>query len=889
MALLRRALTGMRALFQQKRLEQELDDELRGYLESGIERMMADGMTREAAARAARLEMGSVAAVKDGVRDVGWERSIDALWRDVRYAIRSLRASPGFTAVVLIVLAVGIGGSTAVFSVVDAVVLRGLPFDESDRLVSVTQRDLSTGQPTGPQPPQNYLDWRTAHHVFDGLAAGAFGGGYRLRGDGAVRDIRTRRVTHELFAVLRVRPDLGHTFSAEQEVEGRNHVAVISHEFWRQQFGGDPKIVGQTLALDNGVYEILGVMPAGFTYPIGLPESPQMWVPLVIPANERVRGQNRSAYLQLVGRLKAGVSVAQAEADMDHITAALVAQWPAWFKDRSGVSVRALHDTLVGRVRAWMLLVLGAVVFVLLLACVNVANLLLARAMGRTRELGIRAALGASRWQVARGLLVEGLVLSLTGAALGLFVAWSGAELLRSAMPANVPRLTDIGIDLRVLAVSTGVALATGLFVGFIPAIQFSWTAAAVTLRDGGRSLTAGVAQQRMRTVLVIGEVALAGVLLVGSGLFVSSFARVMTIDLGIDHEHVLTMSVSLGAAPRLTSMTESERKALADRNRQSLEDVLASVRLVPGVERAAILSGAMPLMGGSASTSLQVSADREPDSVEFKLVTPEYHAALGIPLRHGRLFTLDDRQDSAPVVIIDEAAAARYFDGRPALGQTVRIKGDRTIVGIVGNVRQTGPEGSALPEAYVPLPQATSPVISGDLILHTAGTSVTMSAIRRAVLNVLPNAVLAQSRTMEQFLADAVAQRRFNMLLFALFGLLGLVIAMVGIYGVLAYVVQKRTPEFGVRIALGAAPRRILAMVLARATVLIAVGLVAGLSSALALSHLVATFLFNVKPGDSIVYGTVAFVLTLAGLVAALVPALRAARVDPVTAIRAQ
>ena len=811
---------------------------------------------------------------------------------DLRHAVRALRAAPGFTAVALVILTLGIGMSTAIFSVVDAVVFRGLPFDEADRLVSVTQRATSTGLPTGSQAPQNFLDWRARQQVLEGIAAVTGGSGYVLRTSGQGREIQTRRVTHELFPLLRVAPVLGRTFSADEEVNGRDRVAVLSYTFWQRELGGRADVIGQTLPLDNGTYQVIGVMPPSFTYPLGLAEPSEMWVPFVVPASERVRSTNRSFYLQLVGRLKPGVSIEQAEAALALATAPIAEQYPDWFRDRT-TTVIPLHEALVGRMRPWMLLLAGAVGCVLLLVCVNVANLMLARAAAREREAGIRAALGASRWRIARARLLESLLLSATGAALGMLVAWVGVDLLRAAMPGNVPRLAQMAIDWRVLAASAAAAIVTGLLCGVLPAFQGSRPHLAQALKEGGRSATAGVVKQRIRAALVMGEVALAVVLLVGAGLFMSSFARVMAIDVGLDPGRILTLGVPVGSLQRLSDLSETDRQALAARNRQLLFAVLERVQSVPGVEHAAILNGAMPLTPSSNTTSVRIpGSDREftdRASAEIKRITPDYHAAVGVPLVAGRTFTPADREGTLPVVILNETAAALYFEGKRAVGQVLHIQNaDRAVVGVVGGVRQNGPETPMRPEAYVPLGQAT--VFNGELVVRTSlAPSAVLPGIRQVITDVIPTAVFPAARTMAGLLDALVAQRRFNMLVFSLFGILGLVIAVAGVFGVLASVVDQRTAEFGVRMALGAQRASILAMVVRRAGVLILIGMTAGLAAAFLLSRLVATFLFEVQPRDPGIYAAVAVLLAGTGIVAALVPAWRASRVDPIIALRTQ
>jgi putative ABC transport system permease protein len=810
---------------------------------------------------------------------------------DLKTAIRGLRAAPGFTAVALIVLMLGIGASTAIFSVVDAVILRGLPFDEYDRLVSVTEKDTKTGRPSGSNAPQNYNDWRAGQQVFSGLFAMGGGGGYILRGGAEPRDIRTRRVTHEFFDVLRVQPAIGRGFTKAHETEGSKYVAVLSHGLWQSQFAGDPAIVGKTIKLDNGTFEVLGVMPAGFAYPVGVTQFSEMWVPFVTPADEVVRGNSRSYYLSITGRLKDGVSMDQARAQMEQVTAGMAKQFPDWFTDRS-VLLRPLHEALVGNVRQWMLMLLGAVAFVLLIACVNVANLMLARAMSRSREMTVRGALGASRWQLARSLFVESLVLSVAGAVLGVFVAWAGVELMRAWMPANVPRIADIGIDLRVLAVTAATAIATGVFFGLLPALQFSRPNLSSALREGGRSSTAGVRRQWLRSALVVSEVALAVVLLVGCGLFIASFSRLMSVDVGVNYDSVLTVSVPSGELRSISLMTEAERTALSTRYAAKLEDVLGRVKALPGVTVASLHSGGMPLSGSSSRTSVRIPGGKDfsgpGNGVEIRRVSADYYRAMGIPLVAGRVFNDGDRAEAPPVVILNALAAKKYFEGADPLGKSIDVNGVKTIVGIVGDIRAGGPETDARPEAAVPIAQAKP--FNAELVIRTSGEPhKILPDLRNVIHAVSPDAVIPQATSMEEYFGRLIAQRRFNMLMLSLFGGLGLVIAAVGIYGVMAYIVAQRTSEFGVRMALGAPRAGILMLVLRRAAIYMAVGLVAGLGAAVLLSKTVTTFLFRVEPRDPVVYSVVAATLLLVGLVAALIPAFRASRVDPVVALRTE
>jgi putative ABC transport system permease protein len=806
---------------------------------------------------------------------------------DLRNALRALRATPAFTAVALIVLTLGIGASTAIFSVVDAVVLRALPFDEGDRLVAIGEVRIDAGGHAVGRPsseaPQNFLAWRAQQDVFDGLAAAASTRLTLRTGDGA-ESLRVARVTSDLFHVLRVPPATGVPFATDNEVEGRHRVAVLSDSFWRRHFGADPHVVGKTLTLDEGVYDVVGVMPPGFRYPIDSSQPSDLYVPYVMTANDKVRGNSRSYYLQVVGRLKNGVTLDQARARIDQIDLAESKAFPAWFKGR-WPAVMQLRELLVGQVRSWMLMLLGAVALVLLIACVNVANLMLVRATAREREMAVRAALGASRWQLIRGSLVESLVLSTIGTGLGLLLAWWGVGVLKASLPQSVPRLASIAVDLRVLLAAAGAAFVTGIVFGLAPAFQASRTDVTGALKEGGRG-AAGSTRQRLRSALVVAEVTLAVLLLVGAGLFVSSFARLMHVDIGIDYDRVLTMP----AYVKMDFNDKASRDAGMARVAQLIPQILERVRQIPGVEVASALYNGLPLSGSWSRTSVKVPGNPKEfggdDSVDIRSASPDYPKAVHLPLRAGRFLTDADTATSAKVVVLNDVAAKKYFPDRDALGATIAINGDRTVVGIVGSIRLGGPETEVRPESYMAFSQNFA--TGGDLVVRTTGDPAAMvPAVKAAVHSLAPDITIPETETLRGYFDRLTAQRRFNMLLLSLFGGLGVVIAAVGIYGVMAYVVAQRTQEIGVRMALGAVPTQILRMVLGRASLYVVIGLVVGLGGAWALARFVQTFLFQVQPHDVTVYALVAVTLLVTGLVAAFVPARRAAKVDPLVALR--
>jgi len=808
---------------------------------------------------------------------------------DLVAAIRSLRSAPGFTAVALIVLALGIGASTAIFSVVDAVVLRGLPFDEYDRLVAV-----GTRRPPPPEAdpqrdplqlttaaPQDFLDWDAQQQVFEHLAATAGSSMALLEPGSEPEDIRALRATADLFDVLRVEPLLGRRFTAEHEVDGRHRVVVLSDSLWRRRYGADPAIVGQAIPLDGEPFEVVGVMPADFTYPVGATRATDVFLPYVVPADERIRvPQRHSFYLQVVGRLKPGVTMREAEAHMDQLGRALQAAHPEWNRD-TFVGTRPLRDHVVGsRTRSWMLMLLGAVGIVLLIACVNVATLQLARSAAREREVGVRAALGAGRGRLVRQLLVENLVLAGGGTVLAVLLAWWGVGVLKGAMPDGVARVSAIAVDLRVLAAAAAAAIATGVAFGILPALQLSKPDLTHALKDGGRG-TAGRARHRLRSTLVVAEVALAVVLLVGAALFIGSFVALLRIEPGFDTSRVLTAQVF----PRFVPGQPPGDY------RTQFQDLVDRVSATAGVERAAFIAGGMPLGSSMSTTTFSVPGRTpEPDaSVSVRRVTAEYHRLLRIPLKGGRLFEASDRADSPRVILINESVARAFFPNEDPVGRSATVNDTaRTIVGVVGDIRQTSLESEPMPEIYLPVSQAGP--AGGEVLVRTTGNPYeVLPALKAAGLQALPTIPLRNVRTLDEVVERRAAQRRLSMLLIGLFGVLGLVISAVGIYGVLASLVAQRTREIGVRMALGATRSAVVRMVLRHAGALVAWGLVVGGVAAWYLAATARVFLFRVDATDPRAFAAGLATLALAAVLASTLPARRAASVDPIEALRTE
>ncbi len=809
---------------------------------------------------------------------------------DLRAAFRSFRSSRAFTAVALLVLMLGIGATTAIFSVVDAVVLRGLPFDEHDRLVAVGERRAPGAEVVpGRDPlafnsiaPQNYVDWAAQQQVFESMAA-MVTRAVTLREPGAEpEDLRALMVTASFLDVLRVRPAMGRMFTAENEVDGRNRVVLLSDGLWRRRFAADPAILGRAIPLEGVSYEVIGVMRPDFAYPIGSLRPTDVLVPYVVPPDERVRNpHNFSFYLQSVARLKPGVTLREAQAQMDQIAAALRDAHPEWNKDRT-IGVRPLRDHLVGAsTKSWMLMLLGAVGIVLLIACANVANLLLARASAREREVGIRAALGAGRWRIIRQLMVESLVLSIAGTVLSIVLAWWAVEVLRTSMPDGVPRVASIALDLRVLAAAAGLSILTGILFGIVPALQLSRPDLTHALKEGARG-SVGAGRQRLRAALVVIEVALAVILLVGAALFIGSFVTLMRIDPGFDSRNVLTAYV----APR------SQPGSKPPDNAAAFGEIIERISQTPGVVHASMLGGGLPLSGSMSSTSVTIPGkklEEDRGGVSIRRVSPRYHLAMGIPLRGGRFFEATDRAGAPDVLIVNDAFVRKYFPGEDPVGRSIKTNDqDRTIIGIVGDVHQISLETEPIAEMYIPLAQL--PAGSADLVIKTTGNPYdVLPAVRAAVLAVLPDVPLRTVSTMETSYGRRIAQRRLNMLLLGSFGFLGLVISAVGIYGVMAYVVAQRTREIGVRMALGATRRNVIGMVLRNAAMLVAAGLVLGAAGAWYLSEAARTFLFRLDSNDPRAFAAAVVVLAAAALVASVIPARRAAGVDPIEALRAE
>lgn len=852
-------------------------------------------------------------------------RLFGGIGMDVRIGLRRLAAAPTSTAIAVGVLALAIGAGTAVFSVVDAVALRGLPFDEYDRLAAVLETDgkgrlsLTDG---GNATLQTFFDWRRMQTVFDGLAA--FGDrDLRMRNEfNEPATARGLRVSAEFFDVLRVAPLIGRPFRASDEVVGKHRVAIVSYAFWQRQFGGARDVVGRTMRFNDEPWQIVGVMPRHFTYPLGgirqaadwelaRSNETEVYIPLAPTDGERSRARGgaargaRMAGCAVIGRLRTGVSFAQAAERMNVLEAAIDAENPGW-RPGAQVQVRPLNEHVVGSVRGWMVLLLGAVGLVVALACANVANLRLAQAAIAARDVAICTALGASRWRTTRAFLVENLLLAGSGATLGIGLAWGGIHVLARNLPRELPRVAAVAIDLRVLGVAVLSALVMGLLVGLAPAALHLHPRLAEATGSGGSRATRGRGARRIGNALVVGEVALASLLLVGAGLFVASFARLMRIDPGYDYRHVLALGIATpGPTPR---MTPSEEDAARQRAKARIDQVSSAVRAVPGVLGAEAVDAGAPLSGvrfpwpvvlssGDSVTQL-LSRQNSADLADRHVVTPGYLALMRVPLLRGRYFSVDDRADTTRVVVINREAARKYWPGQDAVGQ--RIYGpdprqdmkfvlDYTVVGIVGNIRHQGPELPAPMQVFFPLAQWPH-ALQATLVVRTAGDPMTVGrAVKQAIWSVNPEQRFDETVTLEAFMDRLTAKRRFLMTLLTLFGVIGLVIAAAGVYAMLAHRVVERRREIGVRLALGATPQTVVRMVLRQALVLLGVGLAIGLGAAWQFGAGVKAFLFGTEPADPLVFAVTLVGLAIAGVLAAVGPARRAARVDPIVTLRCE
>ncbi|MEP7343457.1 MAG: ABC transporter permease [Acidobacteriota bacterium] len=814
------------------------------------------------------------------------------LIQDLRYSLRMLLKKPGFTLIAIVTLALGIGANTAIFSVVNAVLLRPLPYPQPERLVALWETNKQRAISKGTLSYPNFYDARAQSQSFDQMAS-YYTSSVALTGIATPINLRSAVVSAELFPLLGNKPQMGRWFLPEEGKPGSStgRAVIISHGLWQRQFSGDANIVGRSVVLNGKPSSIVGVMPAGFQFPIEA-DPIEVWLTSAIdseksnpkePANDEQRGEH---YISAVGRLKSGVTVEQAQADVALIAANLEKQYPDT-NTRHGFRLIPFHQDIVSDYRSALWIILGAVGCVLLIACVNVANLLLARATARYKEIAVRAALGANRWRVIRQLLTESLVLSLAGGVMGLLLAWWGTEVLIRLIPENVPRLSEISIDRWVFGFTLLVSAVTGIVFGLVPALQASKIELTEAMKEGGRAAGPGGARARLRNSLVVAEIAIAMVLLISAGLLLKSFRKLQQVEVGFNTNHVLTAVVEIPDA----------RYPKPEQAAAFYKSLVEKVKTLPGVERVSAIMP-QPLSGDSYSISFEIEGRNIPKgeqpSSHFRTISLDYFNTMKIPLVAGRDFTARDDENSLPVIIVNEAFAQKTFPGESPIGKHIKpgisLEGEskwREIVGVVKNVKHRQPlTRDYEPEYYVPHPQI--PLTGMSLIIRTSNEPTGFAAaIQRQVSSLDKDVPVYRIKTLDQYLGVAVAQPKFNAMLLALFAGLALLLTAVGLYGVMAYSVAQRTQEIGVRIALGAQTGDVMKMVLRQGLTLAAIGLVIGAVSALALTRLMAGLLYGVAATDPLTFVVIALLLTMVALLACYLPARRAAKVDPMIALR--
>jgi putative ABC transport system permease protein len=868
----------LRALLRRTEAERELDEELGYHLERQIEQNVAGGMSPEEARRAAVRDFGGLQQAKENCRDARGVSLIEDLWQDLRYSARTLRKSPGFTLVAVMTLALGVGATTAIFSVVNAVLLRPLPYPDAGRLVYVGQ--LYQSGLAGSGEPK-FLFWREQSRSFEALACSSGYGraGGNLAGGQEAEYVRGLRVSEDFFRVLGVYPALGRAFTHEEDQPGGAGVAILSYGLWQKSFGGDKGLIGKTVTLNDRPVTVVGIMPPEFRFGSD--------VGLFVPMRARP-GANVDPNAEVVGRLKPGVSLEQARAELKVIAEKYRAAFPRQMLEGETVGAQPYQDFFTEGIAKYLWLVLGAVSFLLLIACANVANLQLTRATARRREIAVRLALGAAGGRVARQLLTEGLVLALAGGAAGLLLALWGTRLLWALIPEDVlPSVAEVSVDWRVLAFAFAASVGTGLLFGLAPALQARKVDVNSVLKD---SPSAGAtARSRLRDSLIVSEVALSLVLLVGAGLLVRTFANLLGVTPGFDPHNVLTFQLDLNG----------ERYATAAKAAAFYRDALERIGRLPGVESAAV-TNKLPL---DWQFNMPIFLTAQPDqarSVQVRMISPDYFRVMKIAVRQGRPFSAADNSAVPPVAIVNEAFAQRFFGGQDPFAQQLSVgRGTddpaRQVVGVVADVKQQGLDRPAPPMVFVPLAQVPDKLMavvrtftSANFVVRTTGEPLGLSqAVKHEVAALDSTLPLSHVSSMEEIGARSVAAQRFNMLLLGLFAALGLALAAVGIYGVMSYAVAQGTREIGIRMALGAQARDVLRLVAGQGMALTLIGIAVGIAASFALTRLMESLLFGVSATDPLTLVGVSALLAAVALLACYVPARRATKVDPLIALR--
>ncbi|HEV2615838.1 MAG TPA: ABC transporter permease [Candidatus Acidoferrales bacterium] len=813
------------------------------------------------------------------------------LLQDLRYAVRMLVKSPGFTAIAVFTLALGIGANTALFSVVNGVLLSPLPYPQPDRLATLYSKTPQFEESSISYP--NFLDWQRQNNSFTALAAWR-SDSFNMTGSGEPQRLRGEMVSADFFNILGFNALIGRTFTAQDDHPGAAPVVILSNAFWKRRFGASPKIVGQTISLNGTAYAVIGVLPSNFYYTgNNFGRVPEIFLPLGQWTDKTFLDRRVGMGMDAMGRLKPGVTLAQARADMDGVAENLGRAYPGADKN-SGVTVHSLKQDMVGDVAPLLYVLLGAVGFVLLIACVNIANLLLARSTGRTREFAIRAALGASRGRMVRQLLTESVLLSFAGGVIGLLLAAWGTHAAITILPQALPRSGNVGLDTRVLIFTLGVSLLAGILFGLAPALKTSQRNLSETLKEGGRGSSG--ARHRLQGIFVVSETALALILLVGAGLMIRSLVALWNVNPGYNPHHVLNFGVAF--PPQMAA-------APPQQVRNGFWQLEGALESIPGVTAASASIGSSPMQGDTdipfwIEGHPKPQADNQMPATLFYFVQPDYLKVMQTPLLAGRFLTPQDTIHTTPTIVIDEYFAQKYFPNENPIGKRVNfqiIDIQAEIVGVVGHIKQWGLDENAkspvLAQAYFPLDQIPDqfwPLLSkgSDIYLRSqASPEVVIPAVRQILSKINSDEVMYGTETMDDIISDSLAARRFGMILLGVFAVLALALACVGIYGVISYLVGQRTHEIGIRIALGAQRSDVLRLILGQGTRMALIGVAIGIAAALGLTRLMANQLFGVTTHDPLTFGGVAFLLTLVAVAACYIPARRAMRTDPIVALR--
>jgi predicted permease len=881
----------LRNVFRRRDVERDLDEELRAYIDLLTDEKITSGMSPDAARRAARLEAGGVEQIKEEVRDVRRGALLETTMHDIRYGVRLLKRSPGFATLAILTIGLGIGANSAIFSVINGVVRKPLDYPASHELMFITSQFRNLDFDRFWVSPPEYFEFKERTKAFSQVGAYTTGAMNVSAGDQPER-VNTAFITASMFEALGVRPLRGRAFTAEDDLPNSDPVVLVSHEFWQRGFGGDPAIVGKRVDIQGRQRTVLGVMPPGFDLHDA---KAQLWVPLGLdPANRQNRG---SHFLYLVGRLAPGVTEAQAESE-------LLGMMRGWAQLAGGhapndsthrMNIVPLQEDVVGNVKRALWVLQGAVLLVLLIACANVANLLLARAETRHKEFAVRTALGAGRARILRQFMAEGVVLSVLGGVLGLGLAYWGLQLLLAANPDSIPRSTEITLDPTVLAFTFLVAVGTGLVFGLAPLLHMNDKAVTAAIKEGGARTTTNMGRNRVRRSLVVAEIALAVMLVIGAGLLIRSFDNLTSVDAGFDPADRVTFGLVLPPA----AYPDSQRRvAFHNELKRRLE-------AIPGVQRASAMQGLPPFRQVNANDTqfegyvfVPNSNMPIPNTDYYQTVTSDYFETMGIGLVDGRYFHPGDAA-GAPVVIINEALAKRFYPDQNPLGKRINPYLTRdttwfTVVGVVKDVKQGGlaePAGTELYFFYDQLPRIAgfAPSQMNVVVQSTRPIEGLSPAIRQAVREMDPALPVVQLRTFEDVIGASVTRQRFLSLLLTIFAVVALTLAAIGTYGVLSYMVTEREREIGIRMALGAGQSQVLNLVLGQGLGIAAIGILLGIAGAFALSRVTSSLLYGVSPSDPLTYGAVAVVIAIVATAACVVPSHRATRVDPLEAIRAE